>query len=95
MTVVGPRTPIGSEVKQHNLAHLRHLDVTPGVTGLWEVQGRPGLPSPRPKTPSDIYVENWSLWLDFKIIAQVIWLAFKGPGSDPGQSSPDPDDERD
>ncbi len=40
MSVVGPRPPIASEVKEYKLNHLRRLDVTPGITGLWQVQGR-------------------------------------------------------
>ena len=40
MSVVGPRPPIASEVMEYKLNHLRRLDVTPGITGLWQVQGR-------------------------------------------------------
>src|SRR6202789_3558133 len=40
MSVVGPRPPIASEVREHKLSHLRRLDVTPGIPGLWQVQGR-------------------------------------------------------
>ena len=36
-SVVGPRTPIASEVKEYKLSHLRRLDFTPGITGLWQV----------------------------------------------------------
>jgi lipopolysaccharide/colanic/teichoic acid biosynthesis glycosyltransferase len=40
MSIVGPRPPIASEVKEYKLNHLRRLDVTPGITGLWQLQGR-------------------------------------------------------
>ena len=40
MSIVGPRPPIASEVKEYKLSHLRRLDVTPGITGLWQGQGR-------------------------------------------------------
>ena len=40
MSIVGPRPPIASEVRQYQLSHLRRLDVTPGITGLWQVQAR-------------------------------------------------------
>jgi len=81
MSVVGPRPPIGSEVKQYNLNHLRRLDVMPGITGLWQVQGRQD-PSFASYISLDVYyVENWSLWLDFKIILRTIGVVFAGTGS--------------
>ena len=40
MSLVGPRPPIASEVEQYDLAHLRRLDVLPGITGLWQVEAR-------------------------------------------------------
>src|SRR5450631_4137691 len=40
MSIVGPRPPLASEVKQYELSHLRRLDVKPGITGLWQVQAR-------------------------------------------------------
>ena len=40
MSIVGPRPPLASEVQEYHLSHLRRLDVTPGITGLWQVQGR-------------------------------------------------------
>jgi len=81
MSVVGPRPPIGSEVKQYNLLHLRRLDVTPGITGLWQVQGRQD-PSFASYISLDVnYIENWNLWLDFKIIMRTIGVVFAGTGT--------------
>jgi exopolysaccharide biosynthesis polyprenyl glycosylphosphotransferase len=81
MSVVGPRPPIASEVKEYKLSHLRRLDVTPGITGLWQVQGRQD-PSFDSYISLDVtYVENWSLWLDFKIILRTIAVVFAGTGS--------------
>jgi exopolysaccharide biosynthesis polyprenyl glycosylphosphotransferase len=81
MSVVGPRPPVGSEVKQYNLNHLRRLDVMPGITGLWQVQGRQD-PSFASYISLDVYyIENWSLWLDFKIIMRTIVTVFAGTGS--------------
>ena len=60
MSVVGPRPPIASEVKEYKLSHLRRLDVTPGITGLWQVQGRQD-PSFDSYISLDVtYIENWS-----------------------------------
>jgi exopolysaccharide biosynthesis polyprenyl glycosylphosphotransferase len=81
MSVVGPRPPIASEVKEYKLSHLRRLDVTPGITGLWQVQGRRD-PSFDSYISLDVtYIENWSLWLDFKIILRTIAVVFAGTGS--------------
>ena len=81
MSVVGPRPPIASEVRQYNLAHLRRLDVTPGITGLWQVQARQD-PSFDSYISLDVaYIESWSVWLDIKIILRTIGVVFKGTGS--------------
>lgn len=81
MSVVGPRPPIASEVKQYNLAHLRRLDVTPGITGLWQVQARQD-PSFDSYISLDVaYIENWSVWLDIKIILRTVGVVFGGTGS--------------
>ncbi|WP_263357545.1 sugar transferase [Acidicapsa ligni] len=81
MSVVGPRPPIASEVRQYNLAHLRRLDVTPGITGLWQVQARQD-PSFDSYISLDVaYIENWTVWLDIKIILRTIGVVFAGTGS--------------
>ncbi len=81
MSVVGPRPPIASEVKEYKLSHLRRLDVTPGVTGLWQVQGRQD-PSFASYVSLDVsYIDNWSVWLDFKIILRTIAVVVAGTGS--------------
>ena len=81
MSVVGPRPPIASEVRQYNLAHLRRLDVTPGITGLWQVQARQD-PSFDSYISLDVaYIENWSVWLDIKIILRTIGVVFAGTGA--------------
>jgi exopolysaccharide biosynthesis polyprenyl glycosylphosphotransferase len=81
MSVVGPRPPIGSEVREYKLGHLRRLDVTPGITGLWQVQGRQD-PSFDSYVSLDVtYIENWSIWLDFQIILRTIGVVFAGTGT--------------
>src|SRR6266567_626732 len=81
MSVVGPRPPIASEVREYKLNHLRRLDVTPGITGLWQVQGRQD-PSFDSYISLDVtYIENWSVWLDIKIIVRTIAVVFSGTGA--------------
>lgn len=81
MSVVGPRPPLKSEVREYKLNHLRRLDVTPGVTGLWQVQGRQD-PSFDSYISLDVaYIENWSIWLDLKIVVRTIGVVFSGTGT--------------
>jgi exopolysaccharide biosynthesis polyprenyl glycosylphosphotransferase len=81
MSIVGPRPPIGSEVREYKLSHLRRLDVTPGITGLWQVQARQD-PSFDNYISLDVaYIENWSIWLDFHIIMRTIGVVFAGTGT--------------
>ncbi len=81
MSIVGPRPPIGSEVREYKLSQLRRLDVTPGITGLWQVQARQD-PSFDNYISLDVaYIENWSMWLDMKIIARTIGVVLAGTGS--------------
>jgi exopolysaccharide biosynthesis polyprenyl glycosylphosphotransferase len=81
MSIVGPRPPLAGEVRKYDLNHLRRLDVTPGITGLWQVQGRQD-PSFASYVSLDVtYIENWSIWLDFKIILRTIAVVFAGTGT--------------
>jgi exopolysaccharide biosynthesis polyprenyl glycosylphosphotransferase len=81
MSIVGPRPPLAGEVSKYDLSHLRRLDVTPGITGLWQVQGRQD-PSFASYVSLDVtYIENWSIWLDFKIILRTIAVVFAGTGT--------------
>jgi len=81
MSVVGPRPPIADEVKEYNLGHLRRLDVTPGITGLWQVQGRRD-PSFANYVSLDVtYIDNWSIWLDIMIVFRTIGVIMAGTGT--------------
>lgn len=81
MSIVGPRPPIGSEVQEYKLDHLRRLNVMPGITGLWQVQARQD-PSFDSYISLDLaYVERWTIWLDLKIIIRTIGVVFAGTGS--------------
>lgn len=80
MSVVGPRPPIATEVEKYELEHFRRLEVLPGMTGLWQVQARDN-PSFAKYIELDIaYVENWSFWLDLKILIQTAGVVLKGTG---------------
>ena len=81
MSIVGPRPPLASEVQKYKLSHLRRLDVMPGITGLWQVQARQD-PSFDNYISLDVtYVDNWSIWLDVKILLRTIGVVLAGTGS--------------
>jgi lipopolysaccharide/colanic/teichoic acid biosynthesis glycosyltransferase len=80
MSLVGPRPPIPSECEQYSLDQLRRLDVTPGLTGLWQVTARAN-PSFESYIELDSqYVNNWSFWLDCRILWKTIGVVIAGTG---------------
>ena len=80
MSLVGPRPPIPGEVTHYDLEHLRRSDVLPGITGLWQIKGRRD-PSFSNYVALDLeYIENWTLWLDFKILLQTVPEVLRGSG---------------
>ncbi|HZY61520.1 MAG TPA: sugar transferase [Edaphobacter sp.] len=81
MSLVGPRPPMASEVEQYDLAHLRRLDVLPGITGLWQVEARQDPSFDSYISLDTAYVENWSLWLDLKILARTVHVVLNGTGT--------------
>jgi exopolysaccharide biosynthesis polyprenyl glycosylphosphotransferase len=81
MSIVGPRPPLASEVQEYKLSHLRRLDVMPGITGLWQVQARQD-PSFDNYISMDVtYVDNWSVWLDIKILVRTVAVVLAGTGT--------------
>lgn len=73
MSLVGPRPPIPGEVDQYNAWHRRRLSMRPGLTCLWQVSGRNKISSFDDWVKMDLqYIDNWSLWQDFKILARTI-----------------------
>lgn len=81
MSVVGPRPPIASEVMEYSSDHLRRLDVMPGITGLWQVQARQDPSFENYVSLDCAYIENWSVWLDLKIILRTIGVVASGTGT--------------
>ena len=81
MSLVGPRPPIATEVEQYDLEHLKRLNVLPGITGLWQVEARQDPSFDSYISLDTAYVENWSLWLDMKILARTVGVVVGGTGS--------------
>jgi len=74
MSLVGPRPTLKSQVEQYNDSQRRRLSVKPGITGWALIHGRNRLPW-KERIELDIwYIDNWSLWLDIKILAKTLWV---------------------
>lgn len=82
MSLVGPRPPIPYEVEKYEPWHLRRiLEVKPGITGLWQVDGR-STTSFDDMVRMDLrYVQNWSLWLDLKILLKTVRAVIRPKGA--------------
>jgi exopolysaccharide biosynthesis polyprenyl glycosylphosphotransferase len=72
MSLVGPRPFVIYEADQITGWAARRLDMTPGITGLWQVLGRNDMPFEEMVKLDYLYVTNWSLWWDMKILCQTI-----------------------
>jgi exopolysaccharide biosynthesis polyprenyl glycosylphosphotransferase len=81
MSLIGPRPPLATEVAQYQEWHKRRLEVSPGMTGLWQVSGRSELSFDEMALLDIYYVENWSLGLDTKILLQTIPKVILGNGA--------------
>jgi lipopolysaccharide/colanic/teichoic acid biosynthesis glycosyltransferase len=69
MSLVGPRPPIPYEYRDYRLWHRRRvMDMKPGITGLWQVNGRSAVSFDEAVRMDIRYIREWSLWLDIKII---------------------------
>jgi exopolysaccharide biosynthesis polyprenyl glycosylphosphotransferase len=72
MSLVGPRPPLPREVAQYEDWMMARLEVRPGLTGLWQVNGRSDLPFDDYVRLDLFYIENWSLAYDLFIIAKTV-----------------------
>lgn len=83
MSLVGPRPlPVYEVEKFDDPAHRRRLSVKPGLTCLWQVRGRNEVKDFRDWVRLDLeYIDNWSLWLDLKILVRTIPVVLAGTGA--------------
>ncbi|HEV8158786.1 MAG TPA: sugar transferase [Pyrinomonadaceae bacterium] len=81
MSIVGARPPIPYEVEDYDIKHRKRLDMKPGITGLWQVSGRNRLTFEEMVQIDLYYIENWSLWLDLKIILLTLPAILRGDGA--------------
>lgn len=80
MSIVGPRPPIPSEVKQYERWQTRRLSMKPGITCIWQVSGRNNIPFEQWMKLDMQYIDTWSLKLDIIILLKTIKVVLSGNG---------------
>lgn len=82
MSLVGTRPPTKNEYEQYDLHHKIRLSAKPGLTGMWQTSGRSEITDFEEVVKLDrYYIENWSLWLDIKLILKTIVVVLNRKGS--------------
>ena len=81
MSLVGPRPPLPSEVRTYTLEERKRLNITPGITCLWQVSGRSELPFSRQIALDKEYIASQSAWKDFLILLKTIPAILTGKGA--------------
>lgn len=81
MSLVGPRPPLPKEVSQYDLWQRRKLSMKPGLTCLWQINGRNNINFEKWMKMDLEYIDNWSLWLDTKILFKTIPAVILGTGA--------------
>jgi len=81
MSLVGPRPPVTREVELYTLSDRRRLDVVPGLTCIWQVEGRGDIPFPEQVQMDVDYIESQSFWLDLKILFKTVPAVLTGKGA--------------
>ncbi len=81
MSIVGPRPPLPVEVEMYKLWQRRRLSLKPGITCIWQVSGRNNIKFERWMEMDLEYIDNWSLWLDFKILFKTFFVVIFGYGA--------------
>lgn len=81
MSLVGPRAPLAEEVAQYEEWQKKRLTVKPGLTGLWQVNGRSNVPFEEMVMMDFYYIDNWSIGLDINLIIRTIPAVLRRDGA--------------
>ncbi len=82
MSLVGTRPPTLDEYAQYKSRHKRRLSMKPGITGMWQVSGRSDISDFEDVVELDLkYIDNWSVWMDIRILFQTVIAVFKSRGA--------------
>lgn len=81
MSLVGPRPNFVSEVDRFESWHRRKMSLKPGLTCLWQIMGRNKIRDFDKRVELELeYIDNWSLWLDIKILFKTLGVVLRGTG---------------
>ncbi|NLK22322.1 MAG: sugar transferase [Epulopiscium sp.] len=80
MSIIGPRPTLRYQVEKYTPHQMQRLKMRPGVTGLAQVRGRNSLPWDKRIEYDVEYINNYSLWLDFKIVLKTIKVVLTAEG---------------
>ena len=81
MSLVGPRPPLPKEVELYEVWHRRRLSMKPGLTCIWQVSGRNKIDFETWMEMDMKYIDNFSLWLDMKLLLRTIFVVLTGYGA--------------
>jgi lipopolysaccharide/colanic/teichoic acid biosynthesis glycosyltransferase len=81
MSLVGPRPPLPSEVKTYSIEERKRLNITPGITCIWQVSGRSELPFQQQIALDKQYIASRSAWKDLLILLKTIPAILTGKGA--------------
>ena len=82
MSLVGTRPPTVEEYMQYTPYQKRRISFKPGITGLWQVSGRSDIKDFDEVVKLDLeYIDNWSIWLDIKLIIQTVLVVLRRKGA--------------
>jgi len=88
MSIVGPRPLLMQYLSRYSIEQARRHDVLPGITGWAQINGRNAITWEEKFTLDVWYVDNWSFWLDIRILLQTLWKVLLREGIDePGHIS--------
>lgn len=82
MSLVGTRPPTVDEVSHYESYHRRRISIKPGITGMWQVSGRNSITNFDEVVTLDTkYIDQWSVWLDLKIIIKTVFVVIAKRGA--------------
>jgi lipopolysaccharide/colanic/teichoic acid biosynthesis glycosyltransferase len=83
MSLVGTRPPTLDEWEKYDLHHRVRMSIKPGITGLWQISGRSDITDFEEVVRLDReYIQNWSIWLDLKILVKTVGVVLRHEGAE-------------
>lgn len=92
MSFVGPRPTLVSHWTRYTSMQKRRFEMSPGITGLAQINGRNNIPWTKRIEFDLYYIDNFSLWLDIKILIKTIKVVFQRKNIEMDRNSPEMDD---